>query len=797
MAPNWGTGGEVVKGLVAFIVAFGGIAAGDFQARAQTATPTEGGRGANSATALPTIDVIATTPLSGTGVDVDKVPAAVTVIDSKDIERQRSPSVVKALTQETPSVTVNEVAGNPFQPDVMFRGFDASPVSGTPQGLAVYQNGMRINEAFGDTVNWDLIPTSAVRSIDVISNNPAFGLNALGGALSVQMKDGFGFQGVAFDIMGGSYGRVQSSLQIGKQVGNWAAYLSVEAAQDHGYRDFSPSQIRRIYGDIGYKAEGAEFHLSMGGASNIFGATAAAPIELLEQSWSSVYTTPQASHNQVGYVEATGKVDVTPTWTLQGAAYYRSFFQTTIDGNSTNTQPCADPTLLCFGDDVSPANGLNGQQLANTFPANATLGEIDRTKTQTNSVGTTIQATNTDTIFGHNNHFVIGASIDYGVTNFGANAELGIVEPNYFVQGSDIFLGASGNPVSDGPVALRSTNLYGGVYALDTFDVTKDFSLTAGGRFNTADINLHDELGGALNGEDTFNRFNPMVGATYKLTADITAYAGYSESNRAPTPLELGCADPRNPCILASFLVSDPPLKQVIGRTYEAGFRGTHDYGESVGVFGWKLGVFRTDSQDDILNIPSPFQQGFGYFQNVGDTRRQGVEAEINLKGSRYDIYASYAYVDATFLNSLTLASNSPFADANGNIQVSPGDQIPMIPHHRFKLGGDYWLTPEWKVGADLLAVGSQYFVGDESNQFPKLPGYAVVNLDTSYQVTKNIQVYARLENLFDNRYYTYGTFFDTTQIPNFGNGGAAFIDPRTLSPAQPRSIYAGMRATF
>jgi outer membrane receptor protein involved in Fe transport len=784
-----------VKRLAAIIVALGVVAASDFQAGAQTAPS---GRTSNAgALVLPTIDVLATTPLAGTGIDVDKVPAAVTIIDAKTIEQTKSPSVVKAIVQQTPSVTVNEVAGNPFQPDVMFRGFDASPVSGTPQGLAVYQNGIRINEAFGDTVNWDLIPTSAVRSIDVISNNPAFGLNALGGALSIQMKDGFGFQGGSFDIMGGSYGRIQSSFQYGKQVGDYATYLSIEGAQDHGYRDSSSSQIRRIYGDIGYKGDSAEWHLSFGGASNSFGATAAAPAELLEQSWSSVYTTPQTLHNQVGYIEARGKVDVSPTWTLQSATYFRSFFQTTVDGNSTDVQPCLDPTFLCFGDSVSAANGVNGRQLANPFPSSATLGEIDRTKTQTTSVGTTLQATNTDTIYGHSNHFVIGASVDYGVTNFSANAELGVIQPNYFVQGNGIFLGPSGDPVSDGPVSLRSTNLYGGLYAIDTFDVTKDFSLAAGGRFNVADIRLHDQLGGALDGNDTFDRFNPMVGATYKLTPDITAYVGYSEANRAPTPLELGCADPRNPCILASFLVSDPPLKQVIGRTLEAGLHGTHDYGPSVGSLGWKLGVFRTDSQDDILNVPSPFQQGFGYFQNVGTTRRQGVEAEVNFKTDRYSLYASYAYVDATFLNSVTLASNSPFADADGNIQVSPGDHIPMIPRHRFKLGGDYLLTADLKVGADLVAVGPQYFDGDASNQFSKLPAYAVVNVDASYQLTKNVQIYARIENLLDNHYYTYGTFFDTTQIPNFGNGGASFTDPRTLSPAQPRSIYAGMKATF
>ena len=321
------------------------------------------------------------------------------------------------------------ITGNDLQPDVYFRGFDASPVYGTPQGLAVYQNGVRINEAFGDTVNWDLIPTLAVRSIDVISNNPAFGLNALGGALAVQMKDGFNFQGTTLDLMGGSFGRAQGSLQWGKQVGPWAAYIAIDGAHDDGYREFGGSDLRRIYGDIGYKAEQGEFHISAGGASNIFGAAATSPFELLQAGWGNVYTTPQTSLNQVGYVNANANVDVTPTWSMQANAHVRSFYQSTQDGNPTDVQSC-DPAqggaagFLCFNDPATPAFDINGNQLADNFTAGATLGEIDRTHTQTTTVGATLQATNTDKLFGHNNHFVFGASFDYGVTHFGSSAEL-------------------------------------------------------------------------------------------------------------------------------------------------------------------------------------------------------------------------------------------------------------------------------------------------------------------------------------------------------------------------------------
>ena len=750
---------------------------------------------------LPTLDIFSTSPLSGTGVDVTKVPAAVTKVDSKQIERTEFPTPVKALSLNTPSIDTQTISGNDLQPDVFFRGFDASPVPGTPQGVAVYQNGVRINEAFGDTVNWDLIPSVAIKSMDVISNNPAFGLNALGGAISMTMKDGFNFHGTTLDVMGGSFGRAQGSLQWGKQVGPWASYIAVEGIHDSGYRQFGASDVRRIYGDIGYKGDQGEFHLQAGGASNVFGAAATTPFELLQQGWGNIYTSPQASGNQVGYVNATANVNVTPTWSLQANAHLRSLYQSTQDGNPTSTQPC-DPAqggaagFLCFNSPSAPANGLNGQQLANTFPAGATLGEIDYTHTQTTSVGATLQATNTDKLLGHSNHFVIGASYDYGVTNFGASAQLGTIQPNFVVAGSGIFLGPSGDPVSDGPVSLRDTNAYLGVYALDAFDVTNKLTVSVGGRYNVANLNLQDQIGSSLNGGGYYARFNPMVGATYKVTPQVTAYAGYSEANRAPTPLELGCADPVHPCILASFLISDPTLQQVVAHTVEAGLRGSHTLGPDSNL-NWQLGVYRTDLSNDILNIPDPIQQGFGYFQNVGSTRRQGVEAHLDYRYDRFTISANYAYIDATFLNSLTLGSNSPYADANGNVQVSPGNQIPGIPHHRLKLLASYDVTPKLTIGGDLTVVSSQYFAGDYSNQFQQLPAYWVADFNASYQLTKNVQLYAMAENIFDNRYYTYGTFFDTGAVPNFANGGNPFTDPRSLAPARPKALYVGMRATF
>ena len=630
---------------------------------------------------LPKLVVYPTAPLPGAGIDPDKVPASVNIVGAEQIKQTGSLNISDALVKYVPGIVVNEVAGNPFQPNVQFRGFVASPVPGTPQGLAVYQNGVRVNEAFGDIVNWDLIPTAAIKSVAVVTNNPAFGLNALGGAVDVQMKDGFGYHGTEIDTMGGSFGRIQSSAQWGKQVDNVAVYGALEGLHDNGFRNFSASDVRRFYGDVGTKNDQAEFHVNMGAADNKFGATATAPVELLQQYWGATYTSPQITENRVGYVNLTGKIEATPSWTIEGSAHVRVFDQNMLDANPTGTQPCtADTMLLCFGDGSTPANGLNGVQLANPFSSGAVLGELDRTTTHSTTTGVSLQATNTDQLFGHNNHFAVGASFDSSVTRFTASAELGTIGPNFVVSGSGIFLGQSGSPVSIGPVALRATNQYSGLYALDTFDVTSAFSITGGGRFNVANINLQDQIGTALNGSDTYTRFNPIIGGTYKITSELTAYAGYSEANRAPTPLELGCADPAHPCIIAAFLVSDPPLKQVVSHTVEAGLRGTKAL--NIGTLGWKLGGFRADNSDDILAIPSPVLQGFGYFQNVGSTRRQGIEAEVNLKSAKLQLYASYALVDARFLNALEVGSNSPFA-VNGNVQIVPGNRIPAIPRNR------------------------------------------------------------------------------------------------------------------
>ncbi len=179
------------------------------------------------------------------------------------------------------------------------------------------------------------------------------------------------------------------------------------------------------------------------------------------------------------------------------------------------------------------------------------------------------------------------------------------------------------------------------------------------------------------------------------------------------------------PCLLDNFLVSDPPLKQVVARTYEAGLRGDIDFGPKKGRLNWTVGAFHTTSEDDIIHVASQIT-GRGFFQNAGNTLRRGIEASANYKSDRWNAYASYNYIDATFQSAITLQSpGNPFA-VDGLITVTPGNVIPSIPAHRFKAGVEYAVFDNWKVGADFIAVSGQYLRGDENNLNPMLPGYWV-----------------------------------------------------------------------
>jgi len=801
---------------------------------------------------LEEIEVIGTSPIGGDNLDVDKVPANVRTVRSEAFRQSGFPTVQDSLGQNVPSVNVTDVTGNPYNKEISFRGFVSSPTVGIPQGIAVYQNGVRLNESLGDTVNYDLIPQVAIDRMDVWTNNPVFGLNALGGAFNFKMKNGFTFQGLEIEALAGSFGRYEGSAQWGAQFGPWASYLAIEGGEDGGWRDFSASNYKRVYGDIGYKSDAAEIHLNFTYADTKLGVVGPTPFQLLEQRRKNVYTGDQVIDNRMGMVNLEGKFDINDAWSLQTNAYYRNYKRDGVDGNDTDLGPCeANPNFLCLeaGEFTNPDGSavdendrrlwlrdpVTGKRVRNPgfpddeddFGPGTTPGSIERSRIRADQGGGTIQATNESEFFGRKNHFVFGVAYDYGRTDFKGWSEVCFLPADLQCLGTGQQY-VTRIPGGIAPVSIIGTNHYLGLYATDTIDITDRLSATIGARWNYAHIDINDKgkfpplnqagntFGPGLDSKHNFDRFNPMGGLTYKFTPAITGYVSYSESNRIPTPLELGCSDPATPCPLEATLVSDPPLKQVVTRTGEAGFRGRHEF--TGAALNWSASIYRAQNKDDILSQAS-LNAGRGYFVNAGKTRRQGVELTAQVMAERWAVFANYSFVDATFSKSINLFSpNNPNSQGygedddddnnnnnnaripgepaarlkDGEIRVKKGDRLPGIPEHQFKFGGAFKILPQWTVGADATIMSNQVFAGDESNQFRKLKGYAVFNANSSFQVTENIRFFGGIKNVFDKKYDTFGGFFETDDI-----GFLGLQDPRTQTPARPRQFYAGVNFRY
>ncbi len=759
--------------------------------------------------------VVGTTPLPGSYIDINKVPGTVQLLTGDDFAKNHATSVLDTLSQRIPGLQLSDPQGNGEFEDVHYRGFAASPLQGTPQGIAVYQNGVRLNEAFGDTVNWDLIPEVAIQRMSLTSNNPAFGLNAIGGALNLEMKNGFTFQGLEAELQGGSYDHISGSIEYGVKSGDLSLYVAGDGYSDGNYRLFSNSDLERVYADAGYRGDVSEFHLIGSLARSNIGVVGSTPLDLIERHGiSAVYTSPQTTKNEMGSLALNGKVDISDTVAIQANVYGRHLEQKHVDGNDSNFEACgADtsyPGQLCLESDGFGDNG--SRAFANQFVimdqggrtyrfVDQPYGTIDRTSTSTTTSGGALQMTVDAPLMGHGNNLAIGASFDHGDIRFASNSTLGYINPALQVIVAPVIPGAGAiihtlGSLGYQPVALDATTDYYGIYGVDTFDITEALSATVGFRVNVIDIGTRDNTGSApeLNADNDFSHVSPQAGLTYKLGGGITAYAGYSQSNRAPTPLELDCANRFKPCLLENSLVSDPPLKQVVADNYEAGLRGVES-DPAWGRVTWSAGYYRNESNNDIISLASTIQ-GRGYYQNVPETLRQGVELSANWRWGRLSAFANYSYTDATYQFTGALSSvNNPHANAAGNIIVHPGDKIPGIPNQELKVGADYELLPNWTVGGDMEYFGSQNVIGDDSNQNARVTPYMLVNIRSAYQVTENIQVFGKINNLLDRRYASVATYFETDGVgqPITDN----LRDPRSVTLGEPVSFFGGVKVSF
>ncbi len=774
-------------------VAFGQSAASQGAAGQSAASQSAAGQAAVSGANQPEqVTVVGISPMPGTGIDRNLVPQSVQVLTPAEIAVNGNADVLNALSTFTAGVNLDSASGNPYQPSLFYDGFEVSPLQGTPQGVAVYVNGVRFNQPFGDTVNWDLLPDVAIRNFTVEGSNPVFGLNALGGAFAATMKDGFSYQGGEADLSGGSFGTVNFNAQYGWKWGDQALYVAGSVQHQGGWRNGQSTDIQNFYGDYGVRSERWEVHATLDMANSNINEPATAPVQLIAADPAAVFTSPNADANR--YIQGTlrGSYKFSDTLSVQGQAYYNYFLEKIANGNTANDFPCDNGTgLMCQAPGV-PSTTRGGGYIPALFGPNPQgYSELDTNTTNTNAYGAAFQVTESAKLLGHANHLTAGASYDGAGTEFSATPFLGGIS-----QVSRVYLGPGSvidEPGGTVPVRTAITDTYAGVYATDTFNVTKRLAVTAAGRFNFAEIDLNDQGGGSLTGRHAYARFNPQIGATYKLARYATLYASYAEANRAPTPAELSCAGPQNSCTLANFFVGDPNLKQVVSHSWQGGVRG--EVAIPGGTLHYDANLFHVTSDDDIIFVNSVLLNR-AFFRNVGQTLRQGGAVSLQADFAGFDTYVNYTYVAATYQTGFVeSAGNNPAADANGNITIRPGDMLPGIPRNVLKFGFDAKPTSRLSLGAQGILQSGQFLYGDEANLTPQLPGYFVTNLHAQYKVRDGVALFGSIQNAFNRQYYTFGTFSSTTavylaQAPNATN-------PRAYTVAAPIAVYAGVKVFF
>lgn len=748
------------------------------------------------------IEVIGVTPIHGVGLPKNKIPANIQTATSSEIDALQSLNLAEFINLNFGSVHINEAQNNPFQPHVRFRGFTASPLLGLPQGLATYQDGIRINELFGDTVNWDVIPQSAIASINLMpGSNPLFGLNTLGGALSLKTKTGFTHPGHKVKVHGGSFVRRAVEFSSGSHNQRLSYFLSGNLFKEDGWRDFSPSDVSQLFGNIGWEEEASTLNLSLTLADNSLLGNGALPIQLLETERDAVFTHPDITENNMLLANLRSNHIWSDKVILAGTIYYRRNNVETFNGDDTDFEPCEAPEdegLLCVGEGSEEERVKD--QFGNDVPLNKNAYDDEENKiddeddeaegefnainntsqTRQRSYGATFQATFTTPIAMRENQFIVGASFDRGSALFNAETELANLTPDRGTVGTDIFESES---FVDVEAAVQNI----GIYATNTFSITPRLGFTLSGRYNRTEVELRDQIGVELNGDHTFGRFNPATGLTYQFHNVLSFYGGYSEASRVPTPVELTCADPEAPCKLPNAFVADPPLAQVVTKTWEGGLRGKLD------LISWNAALFRAKSFDDLIFISSGALTNEGYFQNVAQTLRQGVE--LSIGGSLFNRLhglLNYTFISATFETHLTVSSpNHPEAQS-GEIEVEKGDRIPGIPQHNLKADITFAVTDALSLGMNVLINSSQVFRGDEGNLIDRISGYRVVNLRGRYILTNNFSIFAKVNNFFDETYETFGLFGEADEVL-----GDEFEDSRFLSPGAPRAAWIGLEATF
>jgi len=716
------------------------------------------------------IDVYTNTPLPSIGLPINMVPSSIQTVNGQEINQQAGVSVADYMVNNLQGVTVNEVGGNPYQLEINFRGYNATPISGNPQGLSVYVDGVRMNQPFSNTVLWDLIPDFSIESMQMVAgSNPVYGLNTLGGAISMQTKSGRTFNKKAIDFSAGSWGRQTSLMEAGgiSEDGSYDYYIGYQHFTEDGWRDYSPSHVNQLFTKVGWESDTSRYEVSYSGAHNLLIGNGLTPKDLLGSDLEGIHTLEDETKNNYGKLVLSATEYWDDATMFSGNAYWLRSDRKT--GNGDLNDEYANP-----GDDEGVQNA---------------------TGTKQDAYGANGQITFDQDWLGRRNQLIVGVALESSIIKF-AQTE----QEQATLLANGFFGGALGDV--EQTTGLTGKTKSAGLFATNTHSLNDRWDINTAARYNFIQVNNEDTFnsaGGAtsLTGNAHYERINPSVGLTFHPNDNYTTYASYSESNRAPTSIELGCSNEAQPCNLPTQMADDPPLEMVVAKTVEFGARG-----KIANNMSWNAAIYSGKNQDDILFVYANASNGLGYFTNVDETTREGIDLGFSGQFDDLSLEVNYGFVMARYGSDFTIANEVNTSSDGDAIQIKDGDYLPNIPKHHMKIRANYRINPSWFVGATVSAFSKSYMMGNENQGHDasqgiqgETPGYAVMNLDSQYYIGENWQLSLKAINIFDNEYYTGGRLAETRVQTDRSFGNEREV--ASLIPGAPRAAWLGLRYEF
>lgn len=725
------------------------------------------------------ITVVGSSPLSGAEID-ENLPYQVQTFDTEDLRENQYTSIAELLDRRASGVSINHAQNNPLQPDLQVRGFAASPLLGAPQGLAVYLNGVRINEPFGDTVNWDLLSAPFVDRLSLVSGaNAAYGLNALGGSLLVTSKTGFNSSGSRLDASTGSFDRHELSATNGGNNERWGWFVGLDSFKEDSWRDFSQSEAYNGYAALSLREDDMEWDLfALVGDTDLHG-NGAAPEQLLEIDRHAVFTHPDITENRLSMLSSRLSLRLDAASSLRGSVFFRRNTTDSFNGDGSEFESCDPPldNFLCDGGE--PVEDQFGNPIANTFDAINNTG-----KRQQESWGGTVEYYRRWPFSGLVHHSSFGLDFYRGNTAFASVVELAQLRADRSTTRSGLFH-------SEGGTRLDTVTRSAALYWIDRFAAGEHSEVTVSLRYNSNAVETEDQSGEnfALNGDHDFNGLDGGVGLRFRLSQTLDVYGNLHQSSRSPTPVELACSHPDAPCTLPNTFLADPPLDRVVARNFEIGLRR-----EVSANTRWRISSYLSRIDDDIVfQTTGGVSSNEGFFSNASDTQRLGLSAHLETGSDALRWTLQYNWLQATFEDNFSVSSpNHPLA-VNDRIPVEPGDFIPGLPEHSVSLGSEWQITNFLSWRWDAHYQSGVYLRGDEGNLDDETGEFSVINTTVNYQPADVFELYLSVNNVLDEEFEAFGLYGEPDEVlPGLDSGNNRF-----LSPNEPRGAWLGVRLAW